>query len=591
MTVEMVRLFVILVVALVLFSTERIPVDVTALGVLLALILTGLLPAEAAFAGFGSSTIILLLSLFILTAALIRTGVVDLVGQLILRRTGTNPKRLLATVTTVSAGLGAFISNTASTAFFVPIVLRLAQRAQFSASKLLMPLAFSSILSSSVTLVSTSTNIVVSGLLTQAGLPPMGMFELAPVGIPITIAGLIYLLTIGRRLLPDRSSANDAGDEFGSRVYLTEALILPESPLVGKTLAESNLSADFDLTLLRIIRNKRRYLAPRADTELHADDVLLVEGQREEILRIKDAAGVEIKADVKLSDPDLQTEDVRLVEAVLVPPSPLIGRTLKGYRFRDRWGLQVLAINRRGQTIDRKISLIPLRLGDILLVQGHRDHIARCQNNSTFSVLTTVDESRPNLGRAPIAVGIFGAALLAAALNLLALPVAMLLGVLAIFLTRCIHPNEAYRQVEWDALILIGSMLAVGRAMESTGAARFLAAQIVNQIGHIGPVGLLTAFFILAIVMTQPMSNQAAAIVLVPIAIQTATQLELNARTFAMMIAVAASCSYLTPLEPSCLMVYGPGRYRFTDFLKVGSLLTLLIYLIAIVLVPIIWPL
>jgi di/tricarboxylate transporter len=324
--------------------------------------------------------------------------------------------------------------------------------------------------------------------------------------------------------------------------------------------------------------------------QLEEGDVLLVEGGREQILKIKATAGIDIKADVKYSDPDLEEKDTRLVEAFLMPRSPLIGRTLKRLRFRERYGLQVLAINRHGETIRNKISQIVLRMGDVLLIQGHRANIAALEGGRLISILGSVEENTPHLHRAPIAIAIFAGALAAGTFNLISFPVAMLVGAVLAFVTRCITPEEAYREVEWKALILIGSMLAVGASMELTGTAEFLSAQIVQLTGQLQPVWLLGAFFVLTVLLTQPMSNQAAAVVVVPVAIQTALQLGLNPRPFAMMIAVAASTSYLTPLEPSCLMVYGPGRYRFIDFFKVGSLLTVFIFLIAILLVPLIWP-
>ena len=591
MTTQIALLLAIIGVSLVLFSLERLPTDVIALGVLLTLIITGLLPAEQAFRGFGSDTVMMMLGLLVLTSALVRTGVVDIVGRAILRRTGDSPGRLQAAVMLGAASLSALMSNTAATALFVPITLSLGRRARTGASRLLMPLAFASILASSVTLVSSSTNLVISGLMTQYGLPPIGMFELTLVGIPIVALGLIYMLSLGRLLLPDRTSARELDDEFGIRPYLTEIVILPDSPLVGKTLAQSGLGRDLDLTVLWVDRAKRRHFAPQADHRLLAGDVLLVKGQRNDILKVKDVVGIDIKADVELSHPELRTEDMRLVEAILMPRSSLIGRTLRGVRFRQRYGLQVLGINRHGKTFLRRIGQLALRTGDQLLVQGHRANIAALEEDNTFRVLGAVEYKRPNLKRAPLAVAIFVGALALAALNILSLPVAVLLGTLVAFVTRCIAPDEAYRAVEWRALILIGSMLAVGSAMETTGTASFLAGQIRLIASQAQPIWLLTAFFGLTLLLTQPLSNQAAAVVVVPVALETARQLGLNPRAFAMMIAVGASCSFLTPLEPSCLMVYGPGRYRFVDFLKVGLPLTLLIYAVGITLVPLIWPL
>ena len=584
-------LLLIIGLALILFSFEWVPADVVALGILMLLILLGLVPADQAFAGFGSDTVMMLLGLFILTAAMVRTGVVEMAGRNILRYAGDDAGRLFKVITITAAGLSTLISNTASTAFFMPIVIGLANRARVNVSKLLMPLAFATILASSVTLVSTSTNIVVSGLMTRYNMPPLGMFELAPVGIPILIVGLLYLHLVGRRLIPDSGQANAYTEGFGTRLYFSEVIILPDSPLVGKSLHESGLGRDLDLTVLRLVRKKDRYFVPRASRKLEAGDVLIVEGNRDEILKIKDAIGIDIKADIKLSDPELQLEDMGMVEMILLPQSPLVRRTLKSVRFRERYGLQVLGINRHGETIRRKISRIPLRTGDILLVQGHQANISALAEDRSLRILGAVEEQRLNLRQAPIAILVMIVALAAATFKLVSLPVAVLLGALVVFLTRCITPEEAYREVEWKALILIGSMLALGSAMEYTGTASFLASQLVTLLGHSNPIWLLTAFFILTVLLTQPMSNQAAAIVLVPVAIQAASQLALNPRAFAVMIAVAASTSYLTPLEPACLMVYGPGRYRFIDFLKIGTPLTGLIYLVAIILVPLIWPL
>lgn len=591
MTFEIGLLFVLVFGAVVLFATDWVEADVIALGLLIIMVLTGLVPTEQAFAGFGSDTVIMILGLLILTSGLLRTGVMDIVGRYIVRHTGDSPRRLQSVVMGSASGLSAFMSNTAATAFFLPIVFGIAKRASVSPSKLLLPLAFASILSSSVTLISTSTNLVVSGMLTDYKLAPMGMFELAPVGIPIALAGLLYMMTIGRRLIPDRFAPEELGASAHSvRTYLSEIIVLPESKLIGKTIAESAFGRDLDLTVLRIMRNKA-FLSARAETVIREGDVLTVEGGTEDILKVKDTAGIDIKADAKLSDPALEDKDTGMVEVIILPRSPLIGRTLKGQRFREHYGLQVLGINRHGETLRRKISVLPLAMGDVLLVQGPLSKIKEAEGDPTFRVLDDLSDARPKTRHAPIAIGIFVLVLGLATFKILTLPVAMMLGALLVFVTRCVTPKEAYEDVEWKAIILIGCMLSLGVAMEKTGAARYLSSLIVEGIGLANPLYLLAGFFVLTVVLTQPMSNQAAAIVLLPIALQTANQIQVNPRTFAMMIAVAASCSYITPLEPSCVMVYGAGRYRFADFLKVGSLLTLLIFVIAMLLVPIVWPL
>lgn len=590
MTFEIGLLLLVLGVALLLFSFERVPADITALGVMLSLILTGLLTPQQAFSGFGSDAVIMILGLLILTQALINTGVVDRVGRAIMRRAGTESNRLLGMVMVSAATLSSFISNTASTAFFVPITLGLAQQAKMSASRLLMPLAFASILASSVTLVGTSTNIVISGLMTEQGLKPLGMFELTPVGLPILLIGLAYMMTIGRRLIPVREQETSPDQPFVILPYLTEILVTSDSNLVGKTLAESFLGQEYDLTVLRVVRKRNRFLAPRATLVVRAEDILLVKASVEEIGRIDERMGIEVRGKVPVSDPALQSEQTKLVEAVILQGSPFVRRTLRRLRLRERYGLQVLGIRRHGETMLSKLGDTRMFVGDELLIQGDPDTIAALEQENAFRILSAVPTRRTNERNAPKAIAIFAGVIFISALDWVTLPVAVMLGVLAAFVTRAITSEEAYRDIEWRALILIGSMLSLGRALEVTGAADYLALQIVQFTQGANPIWLLSGFFALSLFLTQPMSNQAAAVVTVPIALQTALQLGYNPRAFAVMIALGASCSFLTPLEPSCLMIYGPGNYRFVDFIKVGSILTLLIYVVAILLVPLVWP-
>jgi di/tricarboxylate transporter len=580
----------ILTIALVLFAREQIPSEVTALGVVLALVFTGLLPEDRAFAGFGSDTVMTILGLLILTSALQRTGVVERAGGAILRKAGSQPVRLLVVVLIATSVVSAFISNTAATAFFLPVLFGIARKAKTSAAPLLMPMAFASILSSSVTLVSTSTNLVVSGMMVSHGLPPMGMFELAPVGLPIAIAGLVYVF-LTRRFIPDRGASELSGD-FGIRAYLSRIVLPPDSPFVGKTLKEADLPRQHGLRILKITREGRPDLVPAAQTQLRAGDVLLVEGTHEDIVKIKAVAGIDIAADLERGEQSENPPELSLAEGAILPGSHLIGRTVEDYALNERYQVQILGLNHHSVP-RRKIGHYRMRLGDVLLLQGEPRNLARLEHENVLRILgpvESVEEVLPRHRRAGIALGIFATVLALGALNLMSMPVAMMLGAFLVFVTRCITPAEAYDCMEWKAIMLIGSMLSLGVAMEHTGIARFVAGHLTTWLADTGPFGLLTLFFVLTVLLTQPMSNQAAAIVILPIALATATQTGMNPRAFAMMIAVAASCSYLTPLEPSCMMVYGPGRYRFVDFLKIGGPLTILVYVIAILLVPRIWP-
>jgi di/tricarboxylate transporter len=577
------------VVTMVLFSIERIPAEVTALGLLVFMIVTGLLPADRAFEGFGSDVVIMMLGLLIMMAALERTGVTDRVGRALLQGEDRSPFQLLAMVMIAAVLIGGFVSNTAATAFFLPIVVGLARRRGLSPARFLMPLAFASILASSISLIGTSTNIVVSGLMEGYGLDALSMFELTPVGVVIAVVGLAYMLLIGWRLVPDRIPEEEQRPA-AERLYLSEILVPEDSSLVGQTLREAALGRDLDLTVLRIVREDGETAFPGADTTLGAGDVILVEGARENILRVKEEAGVEIRPEAKLTMPDLEEEEVVVREVILLPGSALIWRTLKGVNFRDRYGLQVLAIDRRGERLQQKLSGIHLQTADVLVVQGGRKQIRALADQNLFRVLDAEAYRRPRRRRAPLAGGIFVAVLTAATVGVLALPTAMLTGALLVLATRCITPEEAYSRVNWQVIILIASMLGLGIAMETTGTASFLASQVVELLGNTRPVWLLSAFFGMTVLLTQPMSNQASAAVVLPVALQAADQLGLNPRSFAIMIALAASTSFLTPLEPACLLVYGPGHYRFFDFPRVGLLLSVLIYVVAALMVPWLWP-
>lgn len=587
MTLHMILLLILILAALVMFSIDVIPADVVALGVMMILILTGIVPADIAFSGFGSDTAIMILGLLILTGALVRTGVIQIISRQILRRVGENKNQLYWVIMGTAAILSGFMSNTATSAFFTPMTIGLARRYKIQPSKLLMSLAFATILASSLTLVGTSTNVVVSGLLTDYGMKPLGMFELTPVGIPIVIVGLLYMYFVGRHLVPARDK-----DEIGmtERIlpYCSEFEIAEDSTWKGKTLSEIGLGQEFDLTVLRILKEPGYPVSPRANTVLRQGDKVLVEGNREALVTLQEQETIKFTGQFK--DKKDISKDLSLAEVIVLPGSPLIGRTLWGLSFRQRYGLQVLGINRKGETIHQRISRTRIKVGDQLLIQGDPGTIQGLSNNNNFRVVSAKLDIMPETKRAPLALTIFIGVLLLVSFNVLSLPVSVMLGVLIAFLTRCISPAGAYRQVNWNVWFLVASMLALGQAMEISGLAALLADQIVMLVGASHPLWLLAAFFFLSLVLTQPMSNQAAAVVIIPIAFQTAFQLGFNPRTFAVMIAVGASCSFITPLEPAALIVYGAGNYRFFDFIKVGSILTVLIFLIAILMVPWLWP-
>lgn len=592
MTSQIAIVLALLFIALLLFGTERIPIDIVSFLLVIALVITNTLTVSEAFAGFGNDIVITVAGLFVLTGGLAKTGVVDLVGRRLHRFAGDSEFRITALIMFSAALSAAVMKNTTTTAMFLPVVLGIAARRNISPSKLLMPLAFGAILGGTCTLIGTSTNLAVSGALPRYGMDPFSMFELTKVGVPIVGIGMLYMLLVGIRLLPRRESAQSLTEQYHVRQYVTEVLVLDDSPLIGKTLGEARISDDLDLTVLGILRGAQQYrIAPHPREKIKADDLLLVQGRVEDILRVKSEAGIEIKADFTLSDALLEGGDVELFEAMVPRGSDFIGRTLKRLDFRRRYQLVVLAINRHGVNLLSEISTVKLRFGDVLLLQGNREHVEGLAADDNVLLLEEISERQARPAKRRWALLAFGVFLFFSVTHVVPLPVAVLLGVLILLASRSIRTSEMYEMIEWRLIILIACMMSFGLAMEKTRADQYLADLIVGVTGQYGPTAVLAGFFIMTVALTQPMSNQAAALVMLPIAVKSAIALGLNPRTFAIAVTYAASCSFLTPLEPACVLVYTPGRYRFFDFVKVGSILTIFVFAIVMWLVPIFWPL
>ncbi|MFC5850012.1 SLC13 family permease [Deinococcus petrolearius] len=578
-------LLILFVAALVLFATEWLPVDVTALCLLGALLLLGLLTPAEAFAGFGSDTALTLASLFILTQVLLRAGVIEWIGAALTRRIRSVPRLLWAMLGTV-AGVSAFTSNTATTAVFLPVMSGVSRRAGLPASRVLMPLAFSSILGGTVTVIGTSTNLVVSGALPASGLRPLGFFELAWVGVPVALVGLLYLFFVAPRLLP----ARDAAIEDTLRPYLADLTVAPGSPLVGQTLRETNLGRDHGLTVVSVGRGPQVFYGPGADFRIEEGDRLAAEGPTERILAGRAHLGMVSRSEQKLQEeqsgegrPDI----ARLFEAVVMPGSPLVGRTLRESRFRERYGCSVLALHRRSRT-EGHLGRLRVQVGDVLLVQGPAERLAAL--GESLAVLGDLTEQQRDPRRAPLALLLFVEAILTGATGLLPLGVAVVVAVALALALRLISPEEAYRSVEWPVIVLVACMLAFGGAFEDTGAARVITGALSGVLEPLGPYGLLGALFVVTVALTQPMSNQAAALVMLPLAIGAAQTLGYDPRPFVIGITIAASNSFITPLEPSCMLVYGPGRYTFFDFVRVGLGLTVLTFAVSMLVIPLVWP-
>ena len=590
MTLPIFLVLALLVTVVICFSLEKISVDIITLLLLCALVLLRLLPIREAFAGFSSDIVIVLAALFVLSGALIKTGVMENFGSAISRIAGTSRTRVLLVLMPATACIAAFLHNTTTTAVFLPAVLGLCKKSRLNPSQILIPFAYASMMGGTCTLLASSTTIAASGYMASAGLRPIGLFEFLPFGLAVVGTGILYMVAIGVRFLPRRAEGS-LTDSYNVREYLSEVVVTGRSPLAGRTMRELRLSA-MGLTVLAIHRGDQT-LYPGPGVSLAAGDLLIVKASREALLEVKQTEGMEIVPDLRLGDQDLVGGTVKIAEAIVMPQSLLIGRTLRELNFRHRYGLTVIAVHRRGHAFPTKIGSLSLSVGDVLLLQGDAERFAELGNSLDVWVL---EQSEHYAGaRRPrqrlLVVGLFAVAVGAAGIGAVPLAIAFLLAALAAILLKLISTEEAYKSIHWRLIILIAGMTSFGTAMKSSGAAAYLANLIVHWGAPLGVPYILLGFAVLTMLLSQPMSNAAAALVVLPVALSTAAALHVQPRTFGIVVTLAASISYITPFEPSCLLVYGPGKYRFRDFLIAGAPLSLLLLVVLMLLAPLLWPL
>jgi di/tricarboxylate transporter len=542
--------------------------------------------------GFSNPAPVTVAAMLVLSAGLIRTGAVVKLSIAISRLAGSTELAQMTVILCTVGVLSAFINNTAAVAMFIPIVLGIARDRKISPSKLLIPLSFAGILGGICTYIGTSTNIIVGSILEDHGEAPFRMFEFTPLGSLFLVLGVAYLLFFGRRFLPARRTEEDLTADYHLREYLTELVIEPRSRLIGKTLKESDLSVANDIVVLDIHRDGEGLGSLLFEVVLRAGDEMIVKGNIDNIMRIREAEGVAIRPRVKFSDEDLQSPDVMLAECVISASSGLIGRNLKSIDFRKRFQATVLAIRRHGGEIRDKLGEVTLHYGDTLLIQGRRDRLRSLRNSQEF-MLIMEDTSMPRYRRDKMAaaVAIFAAVVTAAVLGILPIMVAALLGALAMVLVRCLTIQEGYEAVDLRIVFLIAGTLSLGLALQKTGGAQLIADQVIQIAGPYGPRAVLAVLYLLTMLLTELMSNNATAALLTPIAIAIADGLGVDVRPFAFCIAFAASASFLSPIGyQTNTLVYGPGGYQFTDFFKVGLPISLTVWILSSLLIPVLWP-
>ena len=586
MPIDAILVLAILVGAVGLFVSEKYPIDFVALLVLGSLLALGLVTPQEGISGFSNPATVTVAAMFILSAGLQKTGGTAAVGRLLVRF-GKSYFTALVTIMGTITVMSAFINNTAAVAVFIPLVMIVANRRKIAASRLLIPLSYASQFGGVCTLVGTSTNLLVSAISEQAGYGAFSMFEFSRMGLILFVAGVLFFLVLGHWLLPERQ-AQELAAAYQLGEYITELRVHERSPLVGKSVLESRLGEDHDVTILRILRRRETVWAPLRHV-LRPGHVLLVRGKIRELMRLRDSARLELNVEFKLRDETLQTEDLRLVQALVAPGSELIGHTFKELDFRNRYKALVLAIQRRGETIRDKLNSVQLGLGDALLIQAHEAEIEKLRSDVNFIVLDEVPGTVLR-HKAPLVLGILVAVIGLAALDVLPIMVAAILGCLAMVLTRCLRLEEAYQAVNWQVIVLLAGILPLGIAMQKSGAAGFIAGNAVGMVGGMGPVAVLAAVYLMTSVMTDTMSNNAAAVLLAPIAISTAEQIGVAPRPFLMAITFAASTGFSTPVGyQTNTMIYNPGGYKYTDFLRTGVPLSILFWILSVLFIPRFW--
>jgi di/tricarboxylate transporter len=584
---QVVLTLTVLVLALIAFVAEWLPVDITALVVAIALILLGLVTPQEGISGFGNDATITIMAMFILSAGVARTGVIQIVRDWLLRWGGRNISQQILVMGAIVGPITAFINNTAVVAIFLPIVEEWCRQRKISVSKLLIPLSYVTVLGGMMTLIGTSTNILASGISQKLGYGEFSLFQFTALGLITFVVGLVYLALVAPKLLPARKPATGSSleQDYNLEDYVSEIILTPGSSLIGQTLRQSGIQRKFDLDVLEIIHNDIHFSQPLADKILSLGDILLVRGSRENVLKIKDQRGVEILADLKFGNGSLATElsspEEKVAEVLILSNSRLIGSTLKDLRFRQRYNATVLGIRRGEELIHDRLGKVPLRFGDLLLVQGPKESFIGLQTTRELLVLEerNLENLRPN--KAGIALATIGGVVLVAALDWLPILVSSLIGVVLMVITGCLKPGEIYGAVRWDIIFLLAGLIPLGIAMENSGTSQWLADRLVAVGGNLSGYWVLTSFYLITSLLTEILSNSATVVLMIPIAVEVAKTLSLHPQALMFAVTFAASNSYLTPIGyQTNTMVYAPGGYKFLDFTRVGLPLNLILTII-----------
>jgi len=592
MNLEILFVFALLVVTFASMVTEKLPLDIAAMLAFSALVVGGILTPAEAFRVFSNEAAITVACMFVVSAALDRTGVMDKIAHRLDRVAGRSDGSVLLVMLPMVVLLSAFVNNTPVVAVFMPIMISLAASRGLKPSKLLIPLSFASILGGMCTLIGTSTNILVSASAQELGVEPLGMFELGRAGWPLAVAGLVYLVTVGRPLLPSRDTLASMLQFTAAKEYLAEVIVVAGSPLIGKRVVDTPLASQPKVRVLDVDRGGQPVITPLDDLTLECGDRLRLSTPLVSVLELNRLKGVELLPKATLGVELVGSQKAVVAECVIGPRSSLMGRSIRDVNFRRRYGVLVLAIHRQGVHLSENIGEVRLHTGDTLLVEGPESAVNELRGHRDFLLLLDVPETARRRHKQVFAVAAVASVVALAATNVL--PIAALAVIAAVFVVAsgCLDVDDAYESVDWKIIFLIFGMLALGMALEKTKGAELVAHALIRGLGGWGPVPVLAVVVLLASTLTNFLSNNAVAVLLTPIAVQAATAMHVSPRPFLVAVAIGASACFATPIGyQTNTLVYGAGGYRFVDFIRVGLPLNLLVCALAVWLIPRLWPL